>query len=313
MRFTSKLMTGAGVLALSTGFAAAAPALVQNDLNLRAGPGVEFPVVAAMPAGTTVNVMGCQASWCQVAFGGTAGWANRAFLGLGGGAVAGAVAVAPRYGTYESYGYGGYAPAYGYDEGTYVSGGYGPGYTYGSYGTPAYGTTYGYYEGNRTFGNERRFDEQVAVRGERSTSVNVRGERSANVNVRGERLADVNFRGERSGNVNVRGERSANVNVRGSADANVRAERGNARAGVSGSARAETQTAPEIKGNNPMKPEKTSAPAANSQAPSEIQGNNPMKVGSGAAAANEQRGSAQAGAKRGNARATTGAALRENR
>src|ERR1044072_1092740 len=138
MRFTSKLMKGAGVLALSTGFAAAAPALVQNDLNLRAGPGVEFPVVAAMPAGTTVNVMGCQASWCQVAFGGTAGWANRAFLGLGGGAVAGAVAVAPRYGTYESYRYGGYAPAYGYDEGTYVSGGYGPGYTYGSYGTPAY-------------------------------------------------------------------------------------------------------------------------------------------------------------------------------
>ena len=49
MTLIGRLMTGAGVLALSTGFAAAAPAIVQNDLNLRAGPGTDYEVVAAMP------------------------------------------------------------------------------------------------------------------------------------------------------------------------------------------------------------------------------------------------------------------------
>src|SRR5262249_8738198 len=87
MKLASRLTMGAGVLALSTGVAAAAPAVVQNDLNLRAGPGVEFPVVAAMPAGTPIDVTRCQASWCRVAFNGTVGWASRAYLGLGGGAV----------------------------------------------------------------------------------------------------------------------------------------------------------------------------------------------------------------------------------
>src|SRR5215813_3362196 len=101
MKLMSKLTTSAGLLALSTGFAAAAPAVVQQDLNLRAGPGPDYEVLAAMPAGTTVDVMGCQASWCQVAFGGTTGWANRAYLGLGGGTVA----VAPAYG--ETYAWGG--------------------------------------------------------------------------------------------------------------------------------------------------------------------------------------------------------------
>lgn len=102
MTLTSRLMIGAGLLALSTGFAAAAPATVQNDLNLRSGPGPDYDVIAAMPAGSTVNVMGCQASWCRVAFGGTVGFASRGYLGLGG-----PVAAAPAYG--ESY-----APAYGY-------------------------------------------------------------------------------------------------------------------------------------------------------------------------------------------------------
>lgn len=274
MTLMGKLMTSAGALALSTGLAAAAPAVVQNDLNLRAGPGTDYEVIAAMPAGANVDVMGCQASWCQVAFGGTTGFASRAYLGLGGG-----VAVGPAYrSSGATYAYGGsgpgyaYEPGYGYDEDTYAYGSYSPGYTYGYYGDGGYRGSYGYYEGQRTFnnertfGNERRFGDQGSVRTERRF-----GEESS-------------MRGERRG------------------------ERG----GVTGGARAETQTAPDIKGNNPMKAEKSNAAVSNAPSPSEIKGNNPMKVGRGTAA-NEQRGTAQAGNTRGNARETTGAAPRENR
>jgi uncharacterized protein YraI len=161
MTLMGKLMTGAGVLALSTGIAAAAPAMVQNDLNLRTGPGVQYPVVAAMPGGAAVDVMGCEGSWCRVAFNGTEGWASRAYMGIGGG-----VAATPGYA--ESYASGGYAPRYRYDADSYAYGNSGPGYyTYGYSGDAALQGRYSESEGGRTFGNERRFSEQSAVRGER--------------------------------------------------------------------------------------------------------------------------------------------------
>jgi uncharacterized protein YraI len=164
MRLMSTLMTGAGLLALSTGFAAAAPAVVQQDLNLRAGPGIDYDVIAAMPSGATVDVMGCEAGWCRVAFGGTTGFASRGYLGLGGG-----VAVGPAYGGYEvGYTSGAYAPAYGYDEGV-AYGGYSPGYGY--YGAPAYRERFGVRESERTFGNERGFGERRFG----SAEVNARG------------------------------------------------------------------------------------------------------------------------------------------
>jgi Bacterial SH3 domain len=264
MTLMGKLMTGAGVLALSTGFAAAAPAVVQNDLNLRAGPGTDYEVIAAMPAGTTVNVMGCQASWCQVAFGGTTGFASRAYLGLGGATVG----AAPIRG--EGYAYGGYGPGYGYDEDSYAYGGYGPGYYRGS----TYGGSYGYYEGERRFGNERGFDNGRSFNTERS------------------------FNNARSSTDYRSGDQNSLRSTRRSS------------ATTSVGASAEAQTTPEIKGNNPMKAEKAEAPVANASRPSEISGNNPMKVGGAAAQENQQRGTAQAGRTRGNARETTGAGSR---
>ncbi len=274
MRLMSKLMTGAGMLALSTGFAAAAPAVVENDLNLRSGPGVEFPVIAAMPGGATVDVMGCEASWCRVAYNGAVGWASRAYMGLGG-----SVASGPAYRTYgEGYAYGGYGPGYAYEpdygyEGSY---GYSPGY---------YGGSYGYYGGERTFNNERTFSNERTV-GEGSS---VRTERrgAADVNVRAGEQRAAAIKGNNP--MRVR-ESTANPNL----------------------PRAEGQAAT-IKGNNPMKAEKNEAAVPNAQAPSAIKGNNPMKVGRSTPAANNQRGTAQAGATRGNARETTGAAPRENR
>src|SRR5262249_42312513 len=148
MTLTTKLMTSAGLLALSTGFAAAAPAVVQSDVNLRAGPGIDYEVIAALPAGATVNVRGCEATWCQVSFAGTSGFASRAFLGLGAAALPayGATAV-PVYG--EDYAVGAYGPEYSYEGGDY---GYGP----GVYGTTTYGATYGDrgYYGGRAYRGE---------------------------------------------------------------------------------------------------------------------------------------------------------------
>jgi uncharacterized protein YraI len=270
MTLMTKLMTGAGVLALSTGVAAAAPAVVDNDLNLRAGPGTEYPVVAAMPAGATVDVMGCEASWCRVAFNGTVGWASRAYIGAGGG-----VAAAPAYG--EGYASGGFAPAYGYDEG-----GYSPGYTYGYYGTPAYGQSYGTYEGERRFGTERRFGEEGAVRGERRVGedTTVRGERRV-----GEQTT---IRQRRSGEqTTIRSERRSG-------------ERGAVRAqGLNddANARSNNEHASEIQGANPMLNAKTSPPAGASGNPrAEVRGS-----------ASERRGAANV-SEGANARATTGAA-----
>ena len=46
---------------LSSGIAWAAPALTPSDLNLRAGPGTDSPVVILVPGDSTVDVLGCDA------------------------------------------------------------------------------------------------------------------------------------------------------------------------------------------------------------------------------------------------------------
>ncbi len=74
----------AGFLLASAGVAAAAPAVVTGDLNLRSGPGTGYRVIDTMPAGATVNVRGCSGSWCRVAWGGAVGYASASYLGLGG-------------------------------------------------------------------------------------------------------------------------------------------------------------------------------------------------------------------------------------
>jgi len=286
MMLTKKLMAGAGLLALSTGMAAAAPAVVQSDVNLRAGPGIEYEVIGAMPGGATVNVRRCGASWCQVNFAGTVGFASRAFLGLGEatGAVYGAAtgpaygaATGPAYGaatgpvygaaTEPAYGagyaYSGYAPRYTYEEDTF-------GYAPGTYGTTTVGVAAG--EG-REFRGDRR--ERVGLG------------------------ADREFRGER---------RDQGVRL------SAREERGRARTEVSG------QAATEIRGNNPMRNPRGRAASSNARteasgrASTEISGNNPMKNTGGTAASSnrrtEIRGSASARTRGANANATTGAGAR---
>jgi uncharacterized protein YraI len=68
------------VLALSAAGAAAVPATIETNVNLRAGPGSAFDVVAVMPEGARLDVQKCGDEWCRVTFGHVSGYASRAFL-----------------------------------------------------------------------------------------------------------------------------------------------------------------------------------------------------------------------------------------
>jgi uncharacterized protein YraI len=64
------------------------PALAQTavtatvDLNVRAGPGPQYPIVGVINANSGASLMGCMegSQWCQVAFNGTEGWAYSPYL-----------------------------------------------------------------------------------------------------------------------------------------------------------------------------------------------------------------------------------------
>ena len=83
MMIKTKLLGAAAVLLLSAGAAAAAPAVSRSDLNVRSGPGTEYGVVGVIQAGETVDVASCNGAWCQVAFEGGTGYANRSYLQIG--------------------------------------------------------------------------------------------------------------------------------------------------------------------------------------------------------------------------------------
>jgi uncharacterized protein YraI len=68
------------LLALSMGSAAAEPAVLENKLNLRAGPGPAFGIIAVMPPGTRVEVQRCRDDWCRVVFQRVTGYASRAYV-----------------------------------------------------------------------------------------------------------------------------------------------------------------------------------------------------------------------------------------
>lgn len=58
-------------------------ASVTTDLNLRAGPGTQYPVITTIPYGSQVRVYGCLRgySWCDVFWAGTRGWVSARYLG----------------------------------------------------------------------------------------------------------------------------------------------------------------------------------------------------------------------------------------
>ncbi|MCK7612428.1 SH3 domain-containing protein [Roseibium sediminicola] len=76
------------VTALPTAAQAAGPAVAYStaNLNMRAGPGTNYPVITTVPRGGGVTVFGCTAdfSWCDAAFANAKGWVSGRYLSYGG-------------------------------------------------------------------------------------------------------------------------------------------------------------------------------------------------------------------------------------
>lgn len=53
-----------------------------QGVNVRTGPGVQFPVVGTLTGGQMVGLAGCDPHWCQLA--GGRGWVSRQYLAIGG-------------------------------------------------------------------------------------------------------------------------------------------------------------------------------------------------------------------------------------
>lgn len=121
------LLVAAAAMIGFTGAAAAYPALVTADLNMRRGPGTGYGVITTIPGGSTVDVGGCTGSWCEVDWRGVSGWASASYLDRAGPS---AVYVAPPPVVYR-------APAYTYYGSPYYGG---PRYYRGPayYGRPGY-------------------------------------------------------------------------------------------------------------------------------------------------------------------------------
>jgi Bacterial SH3 domain len=80
----ARLAASAAFLMLSAEIAAAKPATVVSEVNLRKGPGTENEVITLIPKGSTVEVGTCTNGWCQVSFNGQDGFSIATNLGLGG-------------------------------------------------------------------------------------------------------------------------------------------------------------------------------------------------------------------------------------
>jgi uncharacterized protein YraI len=70
--------------ALSGPALAAFTGYIPTAMRLRAGPGMEYPVIARLPGNTNVFVNGCIAGWdwCEVEWNGLHGWTSGRFMQL---------------------------------------------------------------------------------------------------------------------------------------------------------------------------------------------------------------------------------------
>jgi len=91
----------ASIVALSTGWAAAAPAVVLDFLNLRSGPGYDYGVIEIIPVGLVVDAGGCVPGWCQVNVNGIIGYVDASYLSFAQAPVT--TYGAPPYWTYGPY------------------------------------------------------------------------------------------------------------------------------------------------------------------------------------------------------------------
>ncbi|MFD1332161.1 SH3 domain-containing protein, partial [Methylopila musalis] len=73
-------LAAAAALVLSAGGALAAPATATTNLNVRSGPGTGYAVIGTIPAGRSVEVIGCDGPWCEVDLGARSGFASASYL-----------------------------------------------------------------------------------------------------------------------------------------------------------------------------------------------------------------------------------------
>ncbi len=83
----SSLRIFVSCLILGAGFASSAAAQEPNgypitDVNLRAGPGTEYPVILTVPADAPITILGClpDYSWCDSVFENYRGWMSAVYL-----------------------------------------------------------------------------------------------------------------------------------------------------------------------------------------------------------------------------------------
>lgn len=70
--------------ALSATYAAAAPAYVATNVNLRSGPGTTNEIVTRIPGGSLVDANNCRDGWCEVSWQGKSGFAIQTALDMSG-------------------------------------------------------------------------------------------------------------------------------------------------------------------------------------------------------------------------------------
>lgn len=77
-----KLIVSAAALMIAATPILAVPATATTDLNMRSGPGPEYPVVAMIASMAQADVEGCleEANWCKVTYNGQTGWAYGEYL-----------------------------------------------------------------------------------------------------------------------------------------------------------------------------------------------------------------------------------------
>jgi len=84
----SLALIAAAMLALPSAAQAGGPAIAYTtaDLNMRTGPGTNYPVITTLPRGGAVTVFGCTPGfrWCDAAFVNARGWVSGRYLAYGG-------------------------------------------------------------------------------------------------------------------------------------------------------------------------------------------------------------------------------------
>ena len=81
----ARIVASAAIMTIAAvDLAAAKPATVAAEVNLRKGPGTDSEIVTLIPKGTVVEVGTCTNGWCQVSWNGQDGYSIATNLGLGG-------------------------------------------------------------------------------------------------------------------------------------------------------------------------------------------------------------------------------------